>query len=59
MPGRHPAPSYFDGGLTGPGSLTHPPVVPLRIWQMQAPLQGMVALHVPLQKGIRLAGVRS
>jgi hypothetical protein len=26
---------------------------------MQAPLQGIVALHVPLQAGIRLAGVRS
>jgi hypothetical protein len=34
----------FFGGLTGPGSLTHAPEVPLKIWQMQAPLQGFVTL---------------
>ncbi len=56
---RHPLPNYFFGGLTGPGSLTHPPVVPVRIWQMQAPLQGLVALQVPLHAGSRLAGVRN
>jgi hypothetical protein len=50
---------YFLGGLSGPGSLTHPPVVPVRISQMQPPLQGMVALHVPLHTGSKLAGVRS
>jgi hypothetical protein len=49
----------FFGGLTGPGSLTHAPEVPLKIWQMQAPLQGFVALHVPVQAGSRLADVRS
>ena len=54
---RHPLPHYFFGGLTGPGSLTHAPEVPLKIWQMQAPLQWTVVLHVPLQTGIRLAGV--
>jgi hypothetical protein len=56
---RHPLPNYFLGGLSGPGSLTHPPVVPVRIWQMHAPLQGMVALQVPLHTGSRLVGVRS
>jgi hypothetical protein len=50
---------YFAVGRSGPGSLTHPPVVPLKIWQMQAPLQGLVALHVPLQNGSKLDGVRS
>jgi hypothetical protein len=49
----------FFGGLTGPGSLTHAPEVPLKIWQMQAPLQGFVALHVPVHAGSRLADVRS
>jgi len=53
---RHPLPGYFFGGLSGPGSLTHPPVVP-NIWQMQGPLHGLVALHVPLQTGSRLADV--
>lgn len=57
--GRHSLPSYFFGGLSGPGSRTHPPVVPVRISQMQAPLQCTVALHAPLQTGSRLAGVRS
>src|SRR5690242_4946047 len=38
----HPLASYFFGGLSGPGSLTHPPVVPLKIWQMQGPLQWTV-----------------
>jgi hypothetical protein len=52
-------PSYFTGFLTGPGSLTHPPVVPVRISQMQAPLQCTVVLHAPLQTGSRLACVRS
>jgi len=51
--------SYFFGGLTGPGSLTHAPEVPVNIWQMQPPLQGTVALHVPLQTGSKLVGVRS
>ena len=46
--------SYFFGGLTGPGSLTHAPEVPVNIWQMQGPLQGLVALHVPVQVGSRL-----
>jgi hypothetical protein len=55
---RHPLPSYFAGGRSGPGSLTHPPVVPLKIWQMQGPLHGLVALHVPLQNGSKLEGVR-
>ena len=50
-------PSYFFGGLSGPGSLTHPPVVPLKIWQMQGPLHGLVALHVPTQAGNSLADV--
>jgi hypothetical protein len=45
---------YFFGGLTGPGSLTHAPEVPVNIWQMQGPLQGLVALHVPVQVGSRL-----
>lgn len=54
-----PLPNYFFGGLRGPGSLTHPPVVPVSIWQMHAPLQGMVALQVPLHTGSRLVGVRS
>jgi len=44
----------FFGGRTGPGSLTHAPEVPLKIWQMQAPLQGFVALQVPVQVGSRL-----
>jgi hypothetical protein len=44
----------FAGGLTGPGSLTHAPEVPLKIWQMQTPLQGFVALQVPVQAGTRL-----
>jgi len=44
----------FFGGFTGPGSLTHAPDVPLKIWQMQAPLQGFVALQVPVQVGSRL-----
>jgi hypothetical protein len=44
----------FTGGLTGPGSLTHAPDVPLKIWQMHTPLQGFVALHVPVQAGTRL-----
>src|SRR4051794_38631347 len=56
---RHPLPNYFTGFLTGPGSLTHPPVVPVRISQMQAPLQCTVVLHAPLQTGSRLACVRS
>jgi len=56
---RHPLPNYFFGGLSGPGSLTHPPVVPVKIWQMQPPLQGMVALQVPLQTGSKLPRVRS
>jgi hypothetical protein len=56
---RHPLANYFFGGLSGPGSLTHPPVVPLKIWQMQAPLQCTVVLHVPLQTGSKLIGVRS
>ena len=43
------------GGLTGPGSLTHPPVVPLRISQRQPPKQGLDALHVPRQAGSMLA----
>jgi len=51
---KHPLPSYFFGGWSGPGSLTHPPVVPLKIWQMQGPLQGLVALHVPVHVGRRL-----
>jgi hypothetical protein len=34
-------------------------VVPLKIWQMQGPLQWTVVLHVPLQTGSKLAGVRS
>ncbi len=50
-------PNYFFGGLSGPGSLTHPPVFPLNIWQRQGPLQWTVVLHVPLQTGSRLAGV--
>jgi len=56
---RHPLPSYLFGGLTGPGSLTHPPVVPLKIWQMQGPLQGLVALHVPVHAGNSLAFICS
>ena len=52
---RHPLPSYFFGGLSGPGSLTHPPVVPIRISQRQPPVQGFIALHVPRQTGSRLA----
>jgi hypothetical protein len=51
-PGTHSI--GFFGGLTGPGSLTHAPDVPLKIWQMQAPLQGFVALQVPVQVGSRL-----
>src|SRR5438270_2179012 len=51
--------SYFFGGLAGPGSLTHPPVVPVSISQMQPPLQCTVVLHAPLQTGSKLAGVRS
>jgi hypothetical protein len=49
-------PSYFFGGLSGPGSRTHPPVVP-NIWQMQGPLHGLVALHVPTQAGNKLADI--
>jgi hypothetical protein len=56
---RHPLANYFFGGLSGPGSLTHPPVVPVRISQMQAPLQCTVVLHAPLQTGSKLADVRS
>jgi hypothetical protein len=56
---RHRLLCYFVGVLSGPGSLTHPPVVPLRISQMQAPLQCTVVLHVPLQTGSRLVGDRS
>jgi len=52
-------PCYFFGGLTGPGSLTHPPVVPVRISQMQPPLQCTVVLHAPLQTESKLADVRS
>jgi hypothetical protein len=51
--------NYFFGGLSGPGSLTHPPVVPVRISQIQPPLQCTVVLHAPLQTGSKLAGVRS
>jgi hypothetical protein len=51
--------SYFFGGLTGPGSLTHPPVVPVKIWQMQGPLQGLVALQVPVHAGNSLAFICS
>ena len=31
----------------------------MNIWQMQGPLQWTVVLHVPLQTGNKLAGVRS
>ena len=48
---EHPLPSYFFGGLSGPGSLTHAPDVPLKIWQMQTPPQCFVALQVPVQAG--------
>src|SRR5579864_166616 len=46
-------------GLTGPGSLTHPPVVPVSISQMQPPVQGFVALQVPRQTGSTDAWVRN
>ncbi|MGC2745552.1 MAG: hypothetical protein WA672_20470 [Candidatus Angelobacter sp.] len=39
---------YFAGGLTRPGSLTHPPVVPLGISQIQPLLQCTVALHAKI-----------
>jgi hypothetical protein len=45
---RHLLPDYFCGGL-----------VPLKIWQMQPPLQGLVALHVPRQAGNKLAAFPS
>ncbi len=50
---------YFTRGCAGPGSLTHPPVVPLRISQRHGPAQCTVRLQVPLQTGRILVGVRS